>query len=299
MGPGIAQAFSQGGYEVWLVDVREDILQHALKQIRANLSLFEEEHLLTPAESEAVLARIHTTVNPHQAVDDVDYVTEAVSEDLGIKRKIFNQLEDSTPPGAILASNTSGLTVSEISSEMHTSERVIGTNWWNPPQIIPLVEIMTGKNTAEETLKRTRKILTEIGKKPITILKPIQGFVGNRLQMALLREALSLLDKGVASIEDIDTAVSFGPGFRYPMLGPFRVCDFGGLDVFYHLSEELFGDLDISSTPSPIMKKLAEKGRLGLKSGEGFYDYRNHQDEILKDRDRKLLAIFHAIHSGK
>jgi 3-hydroxybutyryl-CoA dehydrogenase len=182
---------------------------------------------------------------------------------------------------------------------MRTSDRVIGTNWWNPPQIIPLVEIMTGKNTTGETLERTRRILTEIGKKPITILKPIPGFVGNRLQIALLREALSLLERGVASIEDIDTAVCFGPGFRYPILGPFRVCDFGGLDVFYHLSEELFKDLDNSSTPPAKLKRLVESGRMGVKSGGGFYDYRNLQDDIVKDRDRKLLAISRAIHGGK
>jgi 3-hydroxyacyl-CoA dehydrogenase len=299
MGRGIAQAFSQSGYEVWLADVREDILQHALKQVKANLSLLEEVHLLKPKESEKTIARIHTTLDPRQAVESVDYVTEAVTEDLATKRKIFNLLEASAPRDAVLASNTSGLSVTDISSKMRTSDRVIGTNWWNPPQIIPLVEIMTGKNTTGETLERTRRILTEIGKKPITILKPIPGFVGNRLQIALLREALSLLERGVASIEDIDTAVCFGPGFRYPILGPFRVCDFGGLDVFYHLSEELFKDLDNSSTPPAKLKRLVESGRMGVKSGGGFYDYRNLQDDIVKDRDRKLLAISRAIHGGK
>jgi len=298
MGHGIAQVFSQAGYEVWLLDTREDILEHAVTQIRANLSLFEEENLLAPAETEAVLARIRTTIDLPEAVRDTCYVTEAVSEDLAIKRKIFNALEVSAPQDAILASNTSGLSVTDISSEMRTSERVIGTNWWNPPHILPLVEIMTGRSTSKETLKRTRSILTDIGKKPITILKPIRGFVGNRLQMALLREALNLLEQGVASIEDIDRAVSFGPGFRYPVLGPFGVCDFGGLDVFYHLSEELFVDLDASSTPPTILRKLTQTGRLGLKSGEGLYDYRN-QGDLVKERDRKLLAMLHATSTGR
>jgi 3-hydroxybutyryl-CoA dehydrogenase len=297
MGPGIAQAFSAGGYQVWLVDVKEDILHNAVKQIRDSLSLLQKENILNSKRCEAIISRIHTTLDLRLAVEDAEYVTEAVSEDLRTKRKTFSLLEASAPRDAILASNTSGLSLTKISSEMRTADRTIGTNWWNPPQIMPLVEIMSGKNTSPQVLERTRSILSKIGKRPITILKPVSGFVGNRLQVALLREALSLLERGVASIEDIDTAVRFGPGFRYPVLGPFSVCDFGGLDVFYHLSLELFNDLDNSSTAPEIMRNLVEKGRLGLKSGGGFYDYKNQQGALVKDRDRKLLAISRALSS--
>ncbi len=300
MGHGIAQAFAQGGWEVWLVDLRPDILQHALIQLKADLRLFQEQGLLTVAESEVVLSRIKVTVNPEEAVRDADFVTEAVSEDMAVKKRVFKMLDEQTSRDAILASNTSGLNISEIAAATRTPMRVVGTNWWNPPQIIPLVEIMRGENTTEETLERTRAVLKSIGKKPITILKPIQGFVGNRLQMALFREAMSLLEKGIASIEDIDTAVSFGPGFRYPVLGPFRVSDFGGLDVFHHLSEELFNDLDRSSAPPSIMKRLVENGRIGVKSGRGFYDYTGSQEgELIKDRDRRLLEIHKAVLQGE
>lgn len=300
MGHGIAQAFAQGGWDVWLVDLRADILQHALFQLRANLCLFQEQGILTAGESEVILSRINVTVNPEEAVRDAEFVTEAVSEDMIIKKGVFKMLDEQTPKDAVLASNTSGLNVSEIAAATRTSRRVIGTNWWNPPHIIPLVEIMRGENTTEETLERTRKVLKSIGKKPITILKPIQGFVGNRLQMALFREALSLLEKGIASVEDIDTAVSFGPGFRYPVLGPFRVSDFGGLDVFHHLCEELFNDLDRSIGAPSRMKRLVENDRIGIKSGSGFYDYSGSQEsELIKDRDRRLLQIHKAVFDGE
>ncbi len=300
MGHGIAQTFAQGGWDVWLVDLRPDILQHALFQLRADLGLFQEQGILTAEESEVILSRIHVTVNPDEAVRDAEFVTEAVSEDIGVKKSVFKMLDEQAPKDAILASNTSGLNVSEIAAATRTPARVVGTNRWKPPHIIPLVEIMKGENTTEETLERTRRVLNGIGKKPITILKPIQGFVGNRLQMALFREALSLLEKGVASVEDIDTAVSFGPGFRYPVLGPFRVSDFGGLDVFHHLSEELFNDLDRSSAPPSRMKRLVENGRIGIKSGGGFYDYSGSQEsELIKDRDRRLLQIHKAVLQGE
>ena len=139
-----------------------------------------------------------------------------------VKKRVFKMLDEQTPKDAILASNTSGLNVSEIAAATRTPTRVVGTNWWNPPHIIPLVEIMGGENTTQETLERTRRVLKSIRKKPITILKPIQGFVGNRLQMALFREALNLLEKGIASIEDIDAAVSFGPGLQISRSWPIQ-----------------------------------------------------------------------------
>lgn len=300
MGHGIAQAFAQGGCEVWLVDLRADILEHALLKIQANLSLFEEQGILTAAESKIVLSRINVTLNPQEALRNAEFITEAVAEDMVVKKRVFKMLDELTAKDAILASNTSGLSVSEIATATQRPGRVIGTNWWNPAHIIPLVEIMRGENTAGETLERTKEVLTRIGKKPITILKPIQGFVGNRLQIALFREALNLLERGIASVEDIDTAVSFGPGFRYPVLGPFKVSDFGGLDVFYHLCEELFDDLDESKGPPIGIKRLVEKSRVGIKSGGGFYDYGGLQEvEMMKDRDRKLLRIHRAVFEGK
>jgi 3-hydroxybutyryl-CoA dehydrogenase len=296
MGHGIAQAFAQSGCEVWLVDLRADILQHALAQIRANLSLFEEQGMGSPGDSKRILSRIKVTTDPKEALENSEFVTEAVSENVVVKKQVFKVLDNLTLANAVLASNTSGLSISNIATATKRPERVIGTNWWNPAHIIPLVEIMLGEKTSRETLDQTKAVLASIGKKPITILKPIQGFIGNRLQMALFREALNLLERGVASVEDIDTAVSFGPGFRYPVLGPFKVSDHGGLDVFYHLSEELFEDLDSSNKPMSALKRLIENNQLGIKSGSGFYNYKGLKEaDLLKDRDRKLLRIHRAI----
>lgn len=297
MGRGIAQVFAQSGSKVWLVDVRDDILKRALGHIKENLTLFEEEKILSSRQAADVLSRIDVVVDPRKAVRNVEFVTEAVTEDLTVKKHLFKLLGEASPKDAILASNTSGLNVSDISSETAQPERVIGTNWWNPAQIIPLVEVMRGEKTSADTLERTRRILTNAGKKPITIMKSVPGFVGNRLQIALFREALHLLEQGVATLEDIDTAVSFGPGFRYPVLGPFRVSDFGGLDVFYHLCGELFGELDSSTQPpSGTLKRLAENNRFGVKSGAGFYDYSGLPEvELVRERDRKLLRIYRTV----
>jgi len=296
MGPGIAQAFAQGGFEVWLVDVQEGILQRALAQIKTNLSLFEDQRMISSWEKESILSRIKVSTDPTEGIRDAEFVTEAVSESLAVKRKVFKTLDKLTPATAILASNTSGLSITSIATVTKRPERVIGANWWNPAHIIPLVEIMRGRKTSEETVMKTKSILLSIGKKPITVLKPILGFIGNRLQMALFREALNILERGVASVEDIDTAVSYGPGFRYPVLGPFRVSDYGGLDVFYHLSQELFKDLDHSRNPSPALKRLVAKNQVGIKTGKGFFDYNGlNEVELVKERDRGLLSVVRAV----
>jgi len=296
MGPGIAQTFAQEGYEVLLTDVRADILERALAQIRANLSLFEGQRMLSAEQSKKVLSRIRVTTNPKEGIGNCEFVTEAVTENLAVKKKIFKMLGELTSEGTILASNTSGLSVTTIAAGVKRPERVIGTNWWNPAHIIPLVEIMRGRKTSEETVTKTKSVLSSIGKKPIVVLKPILGFVGNRLQMALFREALNLLERGIASIEDIDTAVSYGPGFRYAVLGPFRVSDYGGLDVFFHLSQELFEDLDHSRKPSPTLKRLVAKNQVVIKSGKGFFTYMGlNEAELAKERDKKLLAVVRAL----
>lgn len=292
MGHGIAQVFAQAGDEVKLTDVSQEALRTASTRIRANLDLFVQAGLIGTEESSNVISRIEF-ISRLEDLGDFEFVTEAVTEDLEVKRQVFKKLDAVAPKDAILASNTSGLSIAEIAAVAKRPERVVGTNWWNPPHIIPLVEVMRGEKTNDDTVQRTREVLTRIGKKPIVVLKPIKGFIGNRLQIALLREALYLLENGVASAEDIDAAVSYGPGFRYPVLGPFKTADFGGLDVFYHLSKELFRELVSSTEPQKVLAQLVEDGKFGVKSGEGFYRYLCADiSETLKQRDRKLLQVF-------
>jgi len=291
MGHGIAQVFAQAGHHVKLVDVSEEALRLALIRIKRNLDLFVEAGLISSEESMIALSRIEFT-SEFEDLDDFEFATESVTEDLNVKQQVFRKLDALVAKDAILASNTSGLSTTEIASVTKRPGRVIGTNWWNPPHIIPLVEVMRGEKTHDDTVQRTKEVLRRVGKRPILVLKPIRGFIGNRLQIALLREALYLLENGVASAEDIDTAVSYGPGFRYPVLGPFKTADFGGLDVFCHLSRDLFKELDSSTEPQKVLTRLVEAQKLGVKSGEGFYKYSSREtSEMLKQRDRKLLQI--------
>jgi 3-hydroxybutyryl-CoA dehydrogenase len=292
MGHGIAQVFAQAGHEVRLVDQWEKALESGMSKVQSNLAVVVQLGILTESQSREIFSRIHPSTEMGKAFGDVEFVTEAVFENLNLKEEIFRRLDSVVPAKVILASNTSGLNITQIASAVKNPARVVGTNWWNPPNIVPLVEIMRGERTSEETVKRTKEILMSVGKKPILISKPSPGFVGNRLQIALLREALSLLQKGVASVEDIDTAVRYGLGIRYATMGPFKVADLGGLDVFHHLAQELYKDLDCSEEPQAILSELVNSQKIGLKAGSGFYDYpKDESGRVLAERDRLLLKI--------
>jgi 3-hydroxyacyl-CoA dehydrogenase len=292
MGHGIAQVFAQHEFAVTLVDNDDHRLKEALSRIKNNLATLVDYGLLERDATADILSRITPTVDLRLAVQHAQFVTEAVPEDLDLKRTIFKSLGDNAPSDAILASNTSGLDIDSIASSTSRPESVIGTNWWNPPHIIPLVEIMLGRKTSHNTRIRTTEILERVGKKPVTLLRPIQGFIGNRLQIALLREALSLLDQGVAKPEDIDRAVKYGLGFRWAAYGPLEVADFGGLDVFRTLGQDLYHTLDASEEVGGTLAELVSGGYHGIKTGRGFYDYTNKETaSLLAERDRKLLGI--------
>lgn len=292
MGHGIAQVFAQHGWAVTLVDKDERILKMAMSRIALNLRTLVEYGVIESDAIDGVLSRITATVHLGRAVKKAEYVTEAVTEDIDLKKQIFRLLDENTAEETVLASNTSGLGIDMIASSTSRPERVIGTNWWNPPHITPLVEIMVGRETSRETIERTRNVLEEVGKKPITLLNAIPGFIGNRLQIALLREALSLVDKGFVSVEDIDRAVKYGPGFRWAAYGPLEVADFGGLDVFRTLAQDLYPSLEASTEVKGMLDELPTKGHTGIKSGRGFHDYRNRNiPSLLNERDRKLISI--------
>lgn len=295
MGHGMAQVFAQTGHVVKLTDLWDGALAKGMSNVKSNLASMVQVGMMTEQESHEVFSRIHPSTNL-DSLKGAEFVTEAVNEDLSLKKEIFAKLDDLLPENEILASNTSGLSITEIASALKKPGRVIGTNWWNPPHIIPLVEMMKGERTSDETVRRTKEILINVGKKPILILKPSAGFVGNRLQIALFREALSLLEKGTASIEDIDTAVRYGLGVRYALMGPFRVADLGGLDVFYHLTEALYKNLDCSKEPQEVLARLFSSQKLGFKTGQGFYHYGEDESHvILTERDQQLLRILKAM----
>jgi len=217
---------------------------------------------------------------------------EAVFEEMALKRKLFRQFDELCPKTAVLASNTSGLSITRIAAATTRPKLVAGLHFWNPPAIIPLVEVTKGRKTADSTAKFLMDVCRRLGKRPILVRHDIPGIVGNRLQFAVMREALHLLSRGIASAEDIDTAMTAGPGLRYALIGPLRTADLGGLDVFRNISRYLFKDLASDTKPVKVLEQLVKQGRLGAKSGKGFYNYSPTElKEIIARRNRVLLKF--------
>jgi len=290
MGHGIGQTFALGGYEVTLNDISDEILERAVQRIHSNLNTFVEFKIATPGAAREALSRIKINRNLKSAVRESDFVVEAVPEEMELKKQIFKKLDEYCPSHTVLTSNTSGLSLTEITSGIDRQDKVVIAHWWNPPHIIPVVEIIRGRHTSDQTVDLVYQLLRTIGKKPVKILKEVPGFLGNRLQFALYREALACLKEGVASAEDIDTTVKGTFGFRLPTLGPLETSDLGGLDTFLNISQYLFKDLDRSIEPPKFLKEKVKEGKLGVKTGEGFFSYSPQEAEgKIKERDRQFL----------
>jgi 3-hydroxybutyryl-CoA dehydrogenase len=228
--------------------------------------------------------------------EGVELAIEAVSENLDLKRAIFSDLERLTPPQTILCSNTSGISISLISEKLRFKERVVGTHFWNPPHIVPCVEVIKSKFTGDEEFHTVVELMKRIGKEPVRVLMDVPGFLGNRLQHALWREAISLVEKGIAEPEDVDRVVKYGFGLRLPFLGPLETADLAGLDLTYDIHQYLFLDLENRSTPSPLLKTLVDQKTIGVKAKKGFYHWTDESiKQIIQQRDKTLLKITEVI----
>lgn len=300
MGHGIAQTFALGGYEVTLNDISDELLNNAVQRIRSNLDTFVEFGITTSENAKKALARIKTSKNLGEATRGSDVVVEALPEVMELKKRIVKELDETCPSHTIIASNTSGLSLTEMVSDIRRRDQAIIAHWWNPPHIIPVVEIVKGRYTSDQTVDVVYRLLVSIGKKPVKILKEVPGFLGNRLQFALYREALYCLKEGVASAEDIDTAVKGTFGFRLPTLGPLETSDLGGLDTFLNIAEYLFKGIDRSTEPPEFLKEKVRQGKLGVKTGEGFFRYTPEEAEKkIKERDRQFLQRLKCLYFGK
>jgi len=298
MGHGFAQIFAQKGYSVFLYDIDEKILKSSLARIGASLDTFIGHGVIRSKEKKTTLERITTTTNLEEAVGKADFVLEAVPEIMDLKKEIFAKLDRLAPLHAILASNTSGLSITEMGSVTRRPEKTIIMHGINPPHIIPVVEIVRGEKTSEETAELCYRLLLKLGKTPVRVLKEVPGFLFNRLQLALYREALYCLENGVATAEDIDNVVKAGYGFRLANLGPLETSDFGGLDTFYRVAQNLFPNLSAAQSAPPVLEKLVQAGKLGVKTGEGFYSYPPAVvKRKIRERDRRLLQQLKLFHS--
>ena len=290
MGHGIGQVFAQGGYDVVLNDLDDERLGRAVEGIRRNLNLFVQEELITPADAAKAIARISTDADLPRAARDADLVVEATFENLESKREVLGRIGQLVPERTVLASNTSGLSCNAMAPSTGRPDRFVVAHFWNPPHLIPLVEVVRGDQTAESTIQTMVGALKSIGKAPVVVQKDVLGFVGNRLQYALFREALALIQDGVCTAEDIDTVVKTSFGRRLTTAGPLETADINGTDLFYNISQYLFRDLDASTEPHPYFKALIAEGRTGVKVGRGFRDWPGDRAQRIRERrDRELI----------
>lgn len=300
MGPGIAGEFARAGCDVRLVDLGPDILRRAMKRLADAHQALIEAKLLSAPKAEAALKSIRPLTSLETACDQVQLLVEALPEDMALKQEMFRRFDALCPEGAVLASNTSGLSITEIARATKRPKLVAGMHFWNPPHIMPLVEVTKGKETSDSTAELVVEMCRRMGKRPILVRHDIPGFIGNRLQYAVLREALHLLSEGIASAEDIDTAMTAGPGLRYGLLGPLRTADLGGLDVYHTISKYLLAELNSDSSPPAVLAEFVEKGRLGAKTGGGFYEYPKEElGKVIRQRDRVLLGFLKVLKEQK
>jgi 3-hydroxybutyryl-CoA dehydrogenase len=292
MGHSLAQVFAQGGYQVVLHDVSDEILHKAKRLIAYNLDTLSDVGLFDPGERSVVLEeRLRYTTELKSAAAGADFVIEAIVEDEGAKRDLFAELDRLSPPEAILASNTSYLDIFRF-VVTERPDKVIIAHWFAPPHIIPLVEIVPGPQTSSETVKTVDEMIGGLGKQTIVLKKFLPGFIVNRLQAALGLETYHLLDNGYISAEDLDKATKASFGLRIPILGLMKRVDFTGLDLTQKvLQNRSYTPPDVRGR-SGILDDLISKGRLGVKSGKGFYDYGGRStEEILRERDLGLLKL--------
>lgn len=298
MGASLAQVYAMAGYETVVYDVIEAGLEKGKHLLDVNQETLVREGLLTEEESGSAKERITFTLEK-DCFADCGLVVECIIENMEIKKKFWTEVSALAPEEALLATNTSGLKISEIAEAVKAPERFMGQHWLNPPHLLPLCEIIAGEKTSEEKVAQMRQLVSGLGKSPV-VVKDINGFIINRLQFALLREALFIVDSGAATFEDVDTVLKAGMGLRYAVLGPFGVADFGGLDTFDHINSYLNAELCDSKKGNAGLHAMVESGKLGVKSGAGFYDYSGDKaDTAIRNRDKLFIDLAKVLYFRK
>lgn len=292
MGHGIAQLCSEAGLDVIMYGRSDASLERGFSRIKSSLKRLEDSKKISEKRSEDIFSRIKGVKTIDEASKGAELVIEALAEDIDLKQDVFEKLDGLCDPDVILASNTSGLAPTLLAKKTSHPERVVVAHFWNPPQLVPLVEIVPGEKTSKETMDRTCNWVEFIGKKAVRMEKECPGFIGNRLQLALLREALYIVEKGWAKPEEVDKAVEYAHGRRLPVTGPICSADLGGLDIFNNISSYLFKDLCNYTEPSKLMDEKVKEGKLGSKTGEGFYKWQPEKLEKKQKEREEVLMYF-------
>jgi 3-hydroxybutyryl-CoA dehydrogenase len=262
MGHGIAQVFALAGHPVRIYDTVAATLDQVRSRIAANLRDLGED--------EAAAERVQPSADLADTVRDADFAVEAAPEDLAIKQTLFREVERHVRRDAILASNTSVIPITSIMQDLHERSRALGTHWWNPPYLVPLVEVIGTQWTSPAVIERTMALHVAAGKKPAHVKKDVAGFIGNRLQHALWREAIALVEQGICDAETVDTVIKAAFGRRLAVLGPLENADLVGTDLTLAIHKTVLPAIDSRPAPSPYLERLVAEGKLGFKSGEGF-----------------------------
>ncbi len=286
MGHGIAQIFAVHGFPVSLLDVNDEVLAKAIEGVRSNLTLLAKNGIGKTEDIETAVGRIRTTRDLKEAVSGARFVIEAVAEQLELKQKLFREMDEICSQDAILATNTSVISITEIAARAKGRKRIVGTHFWNPPYLIPLVEVVPGEDTSPQTVDLTYDLLKSVGKHPVKVKKDVPGFVGNRLQHALWREAISIVDQGIADPATVDEVIRNSFGIRLPVLGPLETADMVGLDLTLQIHNYILKYIERSTEPAPILKQKVEKGELGFKTGRGFQEW--DRESIQRSRSQLL-----------
>jgi 3-hydroxybutyryl-CoA dehydrogenase len=281
MGHGIAQVFAVIGHEVAIHDPFPEVLARVPERVRANLESLGLD------QSSVERISLHGTIK--SAIEKADIVFEAAPENLELKQDIFAEMSKATKPGCILASNTSVIPIGEIAAKAEDTRRIIGTHWWNPPYLIPLVEVVQAPRTESVYIEKCIDLLTRAGKIAVHVKRDVPGFVGNRLQHALWREAISIVEAGICDAETVDLVVKNSFGMRLPVLGPLENADLVGLDLTLAIHDVILRNLEASPEPSPLLARYAGQHRLGMKTGRGFYEWTPETAQGVRDRLMRYL----------
>jgi 3-hydroxybutyryl-CoA dehydrogenase len=274
MGHGIAQVFALAGHDITIYDPVMASLDTAKARILTNLRALGDD--------QSAVERVHPTADLAATVRDADYVVEAVLEDLALKQKLFVEIERHVRPQTILASNTSVIPITKIMEGLRDRSRALGTHWWNPPYLVPLVEVIGTQWTSQQAIDFTMALHKDAGKQPAHVKKDVPGFIGNRLQHALWREAIALVEHGICDAETVDTVIKASFGRRLAVLGPLENADLVGTDLTLAIHRTVLPDIEHRPGPSPYLEALVEQKKLGFKSGEGFRTWSAEQQAALR-----------------
>lgn len=288
MGAGVAEIFAKFGYTVILYNRSQEGMQRAIERIQSTVAI---KPVPIEATTDAASAQIYTT-HDLSALADVDLISESIAENLEVKQGLFRKLDEICDTETLFTTNTSGLSISEIATAVSHPERFAGVHFFNPPEIVPAVEVIKGEATSDATCEVLIDLLNQMQKQPILVQKDVPGFVASRLQFAVVREALHLIEEGIASPADVDAIMKHGLGLRWALLGPLEIADLGGLDIFNTVGSYVAKSLSNASDSPKVLQDLVAAGKLGAKTGSGFYEYPPGKATALTaERDEKLLEM--------